>query len=271
MAADKRKRILFVVEGLKREMGIFRNISSVFFGGKSDVIAIAIPADRNIYMLYETLKEDDFETDIVEIIREEVPQARSLLEGLTREDFAEVYLFFDFDEHSNNLKRIENVEALARMLQTFDNETEHGKLYISYPMVEAVRDYVAGDCKSASGSCFCHRDEFTEYKEKSSIDPAKSDVAHYDFKAWNEAIANYIHRAACLFAQKELIRESFVETVSPASIFGKEMEIYSRHKEVFILSCLPEFLIDYSEKHWSSALKRRKHPISHSDCEKHKK
>ena len=30
---------------------------------------------------------------------------------------------------------------IKEMLQFFDNETENGMLYISYPMVEAIRHY----------------------------------------------------------------------------------------------------------------------------------
>jgi len=32
-------------------------------------------------------------------------------------------------------------ENLLNMLGRFDNETEHGKLFISYPMIEAIRDF----------------------------------------------------------------------------------------------------------------------------------
>ena len=65
---------------------------------------------------------------------------------MTRDDFSEVYLLFDYDTHQTNLGRKDDVDAVAQMLESFDNETENGKLYISYPMVEALRDYKPGIC-----------------------------------------------------------------------------------------------------------------------------
>ena len=47
-------------------------------------------------MIWQTLKADDFETDIIEILREKCPELESHLKGLTRDDFSEVYLFFDY-------------------------------------------------------------------------------------------------------------------------------------------------------------------------------
>lgn len=65
--------------------------------------------------------------------------------GLSREDFSEVYLFFDYDAHQTNLGKAVNEDVIRQMLESFDNETENGKLYISYPMVEALRDYQSGE------------------------------------------------------------------------------------------------------------------------------
>ena len=124
----KKKRILFVVEGLRREMGIFDNLGTVFFNEKSDVITLPVPADMNIYMLYAAMKKDDFETDVMELLKERIPAAKKILEPYCRDDFAEVYFFFDFDAHSNNLHEMDNVDALREMLEKLNNETEMGKV-----------------------------------------------------------------------------------------------------------------------------------------------
>ena len=59
-------------------------------------------------------------------------------------DFSEVYLFFDYDGHHNNIpKKLSGKDALEEMLETFNNETELGKLYVSYPMVEAIKEISA--------------------------------------------------------------------------------------------------------------------------------
>lgn len=61
--------VLFVVEGVKREVAIFDAVMSFFFPNRKFSYAI-LPAGSNIYMLYQKLKADDFETDIVEVIKE---------------------------------------------------------------------------------------------------------------------------------------------------------------------------------------------------------
>ena len=97
-------------------------------------------ARENIYMLWKKLKADDFDTDIIEVLRESNKKIREQLEGLSRDDFSEVFLFFDYDAHQTNLGKSDDGDVINHMLESFDNETENGKLYISYPMVEALRE-----------------------------------------------------------------------------------------------------------------------------------
>lgn len=261
-----KKHFLFVVEGIKREMDIFQNVFDIFFGGKNDVVTISVPADMNIYMLYSIMKGDDFETDIVEILKEKVPIARTILEPYSRDSFAEIYYFFDFDEHSNNIYGTSNIDALSEMLSVLNNETELGKLYISYPMIEAIRDYVSGSCETVSGNCFRNRNEFEAYKKDSSVNTNNNNITQYDFTNWKNVISNYIYRSSCLFSINKLDRESFVEIVQPSTIFAKEMEIYEETDNIFIISSLPEFLIDYSFNYWNAAIGKRKKPVLVKDC-----
>ncbi|MCR5236073.1 MAG: hypothetical protein K6E34_02585, partial [Lachnospiraceae bacterium] len=133
----------FIVEGEVREPQIIDNISKVFFAHGNFKI-ITLPVEENIYMLWKKLKADDFDTDIIEVLRESNDDIKEQLVGLSRDDFSEVYLFFDYDMHQTNLGKEDDADAVAQMLKSFDNETENGKLYISYPMVEALRDYNTG-------------------------------------------------------------------------------------------------------------------------------
>ena len=42
-------------------------------------------------MLWKKLKADDFDTDIIEVLRESNKKIREQLEGLSRDDFSEVF------------------------------------------------------------------------------------------------------------------------------------------------------------------------------------
>lgn len=90
---------LFVVEGEKRDVRFLKNLAEELTSGVRTIKILVLPAAQNIYMLYGRLKEDDFETDIVEVLRESSTKASKELKGLQRDDVDEVYLFFDFSKY----------------------------------------------------------------------------------------------------------------------------------------------------------------------------
>ena len=167
----KTDSLLFIVEGEKREQDLLSSLSALF-SPKSD--PIIIPVSMNIYMLYALLQKDGFYTDIVEVLREQVPAAKEKLQGYSRDSFSGVYLFFDFDKQANNLRNGTEADysnTLRKMLDRFGDATEDGKLYLSYPMVEAFRDFAPESCAIPSGKCFVKRDDFSDYKNASSVSP----------------------------------------------------------------------------------------------------
>ena len=78
--ADRDYKV-FIVEGEAREPQIIDNISKVFFYRLNFKI-ITLPAGENIYMLWKKLKEDDFDTDIIEVLREDSDEISKQLAGL---------------------------------------------------------------------------------------------------------------------------------------------------------------------------------------------
>ena len=63
--------------------------------------------------------------------------------------------------------KADDVDTIVQMLKSFNNETENGKLYISYPMVEALRDYKSGVCGDKA-ACFVAAADMKEYKNASA-------------------------------------------------------------------------------------------------------
>lgn len=246
----------FIVEGAIREKEIIENIIRVHFKNTENYKIITLPAEQNIYMLWKMMKENDFETDIIEEVREYSSMAQQSLTGLTRNDFAEVFLFFDYDGHQRNLSEGEDGEAvLQQMLESFDNETENGKLYINYPMVEAVRDFVQGQCEAYT-SCRWVISNLTEYKEKTGTNSKNTGIMNYDFPKWREVVNVFAMRVSCLFGQNMVI--SFAEyrkKVTPLDIYERQKK-YIEQEEIFVLDAFSEFLLDYfPEKFWKSCVK----------------
>ena len=153
--------ILFIVEGERLEPEVISRIGEVY-GLRCDITSVC----TNIHILYQQLKKDDGYSDVIAVLREILRSRLASLASLktskeqqrriqrTQEDlaklerpFASVYLVFDSElQHRSNdtlapLEVIEkNVAELREMLEFFDNETDQGKLYVNYPMMESYRD-----------------------------------------------------------------------------------------------------------------------------------
>ncbi len=255
----------FIVEGEAREPQIIDNISKVFFA-HGNVKVITLPAGENIYMLWKRLKADDFDTDIIEVLRESNDYIRGQLDGLSRDDFSEVYLFFDYDTHQTNLGKEDDAEAVARMLESFDNETENGKLYISYPMVEALRDYRPGICGDKE-TCYVSIGDMKEYKNVSSVRSANPHFKEYDYEGWKDIIDVFAMRLSCLLGSTDTLEyETYTETARPYDIYVLEEK--EAHKDrVFVLSAFPEFLVDYyGIKLWRTCVKHKKNQRDIQEC-----
>lgn len=255
----------FIVEGESREPQVIDNISKIFFH-HGNCKLIPLPAGENIYMLWKRLKADDFDTDIIEVLRESSKELKKLLMGLSRDDFSEVFLFFDYDAHQTNLGKNDDKDVINQMLESFDNETENGKLYISYPMVEALRDYEAGSCGNKD-ACYVSIQNLNIYKNASASRTKTPHMRDYNIDTWKEIIDIYAMRVACLFGQSNTMEYGqYINDVSPHEIFLRE-ELESRQQRVFVLSAFPEFLVDYfGVKLWKTSVHHTQNLLEKQHC-----
>lgn len=253
MIKDKIKKIALIYEGMKTEKNLFINIARHFFDGKADLEIVTLSAEGNLYMLWERMKTDDFETDVLSVLREMSREASEQLKDFNRNDFSEIYLFFDYDGHNNNVpKRLQGQDALQEMLETFDNETELGKLYVSYPMIESIneisverRDYVR---------LYLSLSECGEYKKNVG---GKSD--YYDYRKitqsmWHIACDASRKRASLIVEYKEECEyEEFLKKITQRKIYEAQKNHFIKgNRMIGILNSVPLFLIEYyDEEFWN--------------------
>lgn len=129
--------ILFVFEGAKTEKKYYNVIDRIFkdrLNAKSKVKFYKYKT--NIHVLYEDLKKDK-SLKIIDLIQEKAIDNENDYKMLTETNFGEIYLVFDLDPQDK--KYDEN--NIKEMLELFDNETEYGKLYINYPMIESFKHF----------------------------------------------------------------------------------------------------------------------------------
>lgn len=250
--------ILFVFEGEEREPRIFKTIKRLFFGDGEIIIC---SFGNNIYELYRQLQKLEGGGDIVSVLREN--KADGLPVGVKSSDFSEIYLFFDYDFQNENLTLEEMNHRMEEMLTIFHDETDNGKLYVSYPMVESLNytkklpdehffEYVIKRCDCVEHSFKDIAASFSDYGSYDFIELA--DQGHH--KAGKREIArvknNWIHLVnqhsskANYICMGRCCRPEDKETVSQQKIFVAQMDKYLAVEDsVAILSAFPMFLYEY--------------------------
>ena len=225
--------ILFIFEGQKTEKSITDNLTK-FFVNENTVITCAYCT--TIYKMYADISEDEY-LDTFSLVKD-IDTNKDTLKGYKRSDFAQIYMFFDYDGHATNASD----KKLNDLLEFFNEETEKGKLYISYPMVEAIKHIESfdtfKDLKVASK-------DFENYK-KIVNDDCIENLKHfqlYTLDIWKKLIENHLKK------MNEVINSSYefpIAIVDQITIFNKQLEKYINiDKTVAVLSAFPIFLHDY--------------------------
>lgn len=249
--------ILFVFEGAKREPLLFESIKYLFFPKETDTIVCSF--GNNIYNLYKQIQELGT-GDIVSILRENHRDGENspFKDIINSSDFAEIYLFFDYDLQHKFLSLKEINHRLKEMLELFDDETSNGKLYINYPMIESIRytkelpdanyyQYVVrcADCRDFKRlSCeFCYYgnlDHLLVDKKRTPSLCSKAITCWEHLKTMNVSKANYL----CSGINAMPITKA---DISQDRIFEAQLQKYvnGSNKCVAILNAFPLFLYDY--------------------------
>lgn len=241
--------IAIIYEGDKTEKLLFNNIKKNFFDDSLEIKIVSFPAGENIYMLYKQLKKDDFETDLIELIKEYNPLAAKELKDIERNRFSQIFLFFDYDGHNNNLSKEKDLEGelvIEEMLSAFDNETELGKLYLNYPMVESLRDNEKVDY--CFRRCSIPIAEIGRYKNSVSNSTYFQDFRKLTKEHWKILSVRAVCKANCIIFGTYILPDftEYRKNVNQLIIYKKQHEKYIDSKnEIAVLNAFPLFLLDY--------------------------
>lgn len=242
---------LFVFEGRETEDNIVSKLEKNFMGA---TFAVKSVYGSDIYQLYRRLKEEYFAVDMVSLLKERSEYNRRVLAGYDNDSFAYVYFFFDYDAHATNASD----EQIAEMLGFFNNETENGKLFISYPMVEAIKHFKDNEtfkcltvkCKRRNcpllGTCLDREICLAEPHYKALV-PRDSDreMAKLDSgEKWKRLIEAHLSKGNLLVHDEYQLPAVLL---TQGEIFHEQMKQYiSLHcPSVAVLSAFPFFVQDY--------------------------
>ncbi|SDJ57774.1 hypothetical protein [Chryseobacterium jejuense] len=227
------KNILFVFEGEKTEASIVKNLRK-FFIKENTIITCAFCS--TIYQIYKEIKEDE-DLDTFTLLRERKQNEESLKKYNTS-NFAEIYLFFDYDGHDP----IASDEKLEKLLNFFDEETEKGKLYISYPMIESLKHFPQRGCfKNLKVKC----KENIQYKKIVNANCSRKII---DFNSYNKNTWKWIIREH-LKKGNYIVNNSYTyprDLYSQLDVFNNQRKNYINvNSEVSVLNSFPVFIHDY--------------------------
>ena len=268
-----RKKIAVIVEGTRREKKYWNNIQRIFFQN-TDIEVFPLSAGINIYALWKKMKADDCETDIIGVIKELDNSALSKDNTFYQDKFEEIFLFFDYDPQQNNLRRDENPALVIEdMFNIFNNETENGKLYVSYPMCEALRDIREESCLPFS-KCKLSLNDIKQYKRNTNANKKFLSVSNYSSSTWDFIFTTFLYRVRCLYrinlCSKNLFnwyKENILTgLICPSTIYQKEHELEINSGNIFVLSAFPEFLLDYFKKEKFSSLQSLLQKCTFEEC-----
>lgn len=241
--------ILFIFEGEKYEPHLYEGIKSLFFPKREDQVLCSFCS--SIYTFYKRLKNDfDEYADVIDVIKIEKKNVdpTNIIFKYKSSDFESIYLFFDYDFYRGDLNK-KNSEVIE-LLEYFNEETENGKLFISYPMIDSIqytkelpddqfhtytvtRENSLGDIFKKKTKRFCHYRGYAFLKEETN---------------WNHLIKQHVCKAN-LLTKDMLSWPEQKDDVDQAPLFEAQLEKHVNAKnEVAILNAFPLFLYYYFPK-----------------------
>ncbi len=234
---DKINNILFIVEGKKTEPLIIDNLKEEFFNNNENIPTknIIVSYGTVIYGLYKKFLDENGELDLDKDTFPILKDIDNKLQNIKRKSINQIYLFFDYDGHASNAK----ADKLFDMLNLFSDETEKGKLYISYPMVESLRHI-------KDGTNFKNTTAKSEPNYKKISQNCNENLLHfndYDKNIWLNMINQHSKKANFIITNDFKFPEKIIEQIT---IFENQKEKYINiDNKVAVLSAFPIFLLDY--------------------------
>lgn len=127
---SKKAKILMLVEGAKTDVKLMQHLLNVY--GISDSHQI-VSYNTNIYELYDRMFRDgqQEDRDLLQVLKEK--ETNKEKRKVFDDRYSDILLIFDLDPQDPNF----SPEHISEMLLYFSESTDHGKLYLNYPMVES--------------------------------------------------------------------------------------------------------------------------------------
>ena len=244
--SKKKEFVAIISEGEKTEKQIINNLQTNFSAFSNKIIFLSYKT--NIYKLFKEIERDE-DIDIINLLKERQIKANEVREdvqeidvsNINSDDISQIYLFFDYDGHDSEYSN----EKIRQMIEIFNNETENGKLYISYPMVEALK-HIKKDNLDINNYLVEAKTRIN-YKNLVSLNTDYENLLTLSKRNWLFIISENLKRCLFLFElEKSIDYAIYNNTINQKSIFNKQLDKYIlKEEKVLVLSAFPFFLLEY--------------------------
>ncbi len=233
--------ILFLLEGASREKKYFNVMNRIF----SDRIKSKINFfyyGTNIHVLYDELKKDS-SLDIIELVKEKAKKDKDdkNYKILNENKFGEIYLIFDLDPQDDNF----TCNRIQEMLDLFNNETENGKLYVNYPMVESFKHFKSipdidyNDYKVKIDDC-------TKYKRNVAKISCINHFKEIDKKIFFNIVKQNVSKINLLVNDsKTYDYNTYINTLNQNNIFRIQRKEIELDNSIYVINSMCLWPLDY--------------------------
>lgn len=243
------ERILFVFEGERSEKKVIDAIQRHQLLLPSEKVRINSCFCGDIHQLCAELEQDEF-LDLFSLLKEKKVNKTSL-ESFKSNDFSSIYLFFDYDPQAaltrngelDSDKLDQFNKRIKKLIDHFNQETENGQIFISYPMLEAIK----------YSEMYCNLECFLNHKVSHSIifkdymnDLCRSkecyynNIQKYDMNIWKKIFKFHCIKANYITSDSKKFPNDIME-IEQNKIFEKICNL----EQVPVLSSIPLMVANY--------------------------
>lgn len=246
-------RFLFIVEGDHDEPAFVKQLFKKCY---ASVEFQTFVYHTNLHNLAKLLDEeypefDDGTIDIQLILKSQETSKRKceMLSG----KYTDVYLIFDFEPQQD----FPRFSTIRRMLAYFNDPTDHGKLFINYPMMQSFKHFSTlpdPGFKDLTVSI----EECRTYKQLVGRISRYTDVGKYDYSLFMSLAIHHLKKAYFVLSDTYVIPE-LKEYLSwdYVKIFDKQVFEKDKNGKVFVLNTCIFALVDFRPSSFFMQLRDR--------------
>lgn len=243
-------KILFIVEGETDEVNFLGQLYSQWnrrqkyeiYSYKTNIHVLA----QVLYDEYPNFEEDEVDIKLLLCSMEQDSSQKEILLNKYRD----VYLIFDFEPQHDNT----HFDTVRRMLCFFDDSTNHGKLFINYPMMQSYKDFSKLPDDSFANKCVSI-EEARNYKQLVGERSLYSDLTKYTYNTFVSIAVHHIKKANSILNSIYDIPlvDDFLKW-SSQSIYDEQTSFLNIEKKIWVLNTCVFLIIDYSPNRFFSTI-----------------